>query len=386
MPYVDSRSCRSSHDALVLRAPQHVDHVPHAEPLAQPIDAGQRLLRVLGGVVQLGRIETHVAVAAIGLHPLAQVPEQRPPPAGERLGEAHHGAQLVLLHRDPLLVLPRLDERPHPGHVLPAEQQQRLRRQPVPARPADLLVVALEMLRQVPVDHEPDVGLVDTHPEGDRRHHDLDLVENERFLDPVPLLRRQPRVVGVRGDAALAQVGGQLLRPLARGAVDDAGLALVRRQKTLKLSMRVMLLHHLQPDVRPVEAGDEAGGPLAAPACRRMSSRVCGSAVAVRATSGTPGKRSRSCPSATYSGRKSCPHCEMQCASSTAMRATPGAGTAPSPQPRRARSRRRLAQRRQPLEEAVAHHPLRRHVEQVEPPAMRSASTRRAASPSSDEL
>ena len=139
----------------------------------------------------------------------------------------------MLLDRDALLVLPRLDERPHPGHVLPSEEQQRLRRQPIAPRAADLLVVALEMLRQVPVDHEPDVGLVDAHPEGDRGRHDLDLVENERFLDPLPLLRRQPGVVGVRGDAALPQVGGHLLRALARGAVDDPGLTFVLARKCL---------------------------------------------------------------------------------------------------------------------------------------------------------
>ena len=173
------------------------------------------------------------------------------------------------------------------------------------------------MLRQVPVDHEPDVGLVDTHPEGHGGRHDLDLVENERFLDLLPLLRRQPGMVGIRDDAVLPQVRRQLLGALARGAVDDPGLALVLRQKTLKLRMRVMLIHHPQPDVRPVEARQEAARPACSPSLSTMSSRVCGSAVAVRATSGTSGKRSRSCPSATYSGRKSCPHCEMQCASST---------------------------------------------------------------------
>ena len=49
-----------------------------------------------------------------------------------------------------------------------------------------------------------------------------------------------------------------------------------------------------------------------------MSSRVMRSAVAVSAITGMLGKRCLRVPSWVYSGRKSCPHCEMQCASSTA--------------------------------------------------------------------
>ena len=52
--------------------------------------------------------------------------------------------------------------------------------------------------------------------------------------------------------------------------------------------------------------------------CRMMSLRVILSAVAVSATMGTSGKNLRSDLSWVYSGRKSCPHCEMQCASSMA--------------------------------------------------------------------
>ncbi|MPN00491.1 hypothetical protein SDC9_147686 [bioreactor metagenome] len=54
------------------------------------------------------------------------------------------------------------------------------------------------------------------------------------------------------------------------------------------------------------------------PSRRTISSRVVSSAVAVSATNGSVGKRCLSWPSAAYSGRKSCPHCEIQCASSTA--------------------------------------------------------------------
>ncbi len=115
------------------------------------------------------------------------------------------------------------------------------------------------MLRQIPVDHKADIGLVDAHAEGDRGHHDPDLVKNECFLNPVALLCRQPRVVGGRGDAALAQMGGKIIRPFAGRAVDDAGFALVLAEKALKLSVRVILLDHLEADVGAVEAADKAG-------------------------------------------------------------------------------------------------------------------------------
>ena len=210
--------------------------------------------------------------------------------------------------------------------------------------------------------HEADVGLVDPHPEGDRRHHDPDLVKNERFLDPLPLLRRQPRVVGGRGDAARAQVGGQVVRALAGGAVDDAGLALVRRQEPLKLSMRVVLLDHLQADVGPVEAGDEAG--------RLLQPQLVADVVAgVRVGGG--GERDERHPgkAVPQPPQRHVLRPEVVPPLRDAVRLVDGdegdagaaaaAVAAPTPAPR--------PQRRQPLEKRVARHPLRRHVQQVEP-------------------
>ena len=77
-----------------------------------------------------------------------------------------------------------------------------------------------------------------------------------------------------------------------------------------------------------------------------ISARVSSSAVAVSAMRGTPGNRSCSTESWMYSGRKSWPHCETQCASSMANSATLVA--------------------LQQLEEARRHQPLGRDVEQVE--------------------
>ena len=77
-----------------------------------------------------------------------------------------------------------------------------------------------------------------------------------------------------------------------------------------------------------------------------ISRRVGRSAVAVSAIRGTSGQRSWSTASSRYSGRKSWPHCETQCASSIANRAS---GIWP-----------------EPGEETVAQEPLGSEVEQVQ--------------------
>ena len=56
-----------------------------------------------------------------------------------------------------------------------------------------------------------------------------------------------------------------------------------------------------------------------------MSAWTRAVAVAVNATQTAAGYRLRMGKSWRYSGRKSCPHCEMQCASSMARQATRGA-------------------------------------------------------------
>jgi hypothetical protein len=77
---------------------------------------------------------------------------------------------------------PPLDEHARGDDVLQAEQAERLGGQPVATCSAGLLVVALDVLGAVVVDHEAHVGLVDAHAERDGGHDDLDLVAQERVL------------------------------------------------------------------------------------------------------------------------------------------------------------------------------------------------------------
>ena len=127
------------------------------------------------------------------------------------------------------------------------------------------------------------------------------------------------------------------------------------RMKRSSCARGVVLVDDGVADVRPVEAGRRTRARRRAPAGATISARVCGSAVAVSAMRGTPGKRSCSSDSCRYSGRKSWPHCDTQCASSmanSAMRARSsssrqrGVDAAARARRRAGRARRRAARAR----------------------------------------
>ncbi len=89
------------------------------------------------------------------------------------------------------------------------------------------MVVALDVLRQIVVDHEPHVGLVDPHPESNRCHHHLDFVLDELLLALVTFAARESGVVRGRLDAFLCQLLGDGLCARPTEAVDDPALPLV---------------------------------------------------------------------------------------------------------------------------------------------------------------
>ncbi len=100
-------------------------------------------------------------------------------------------------------------------------EQQRVRRAPVAAGPADHLHVALERLREVVERDEADVGLVDPHPERRRRDDRLDPPLDERLLRLGALGRLEPGVVVGRGEVMRAQRPSEALAAAARPRVDD---------------------------------------------------------------------------------------------------------------------------------------------------------------------
>ena len=67
-------------------------------------------------------------------------------------------------------------------HVAGAEEQDAFAGQSVAARAAGFLVIALDVFRQIVVDDEADVRLVDAHAEGDGRADHPHVVAQEKFL------------------------------------------------------------------------------------------------------------------------------------------------------------------------------------------------------------
>ena len=163
------------------------------------------------------------------------------------------------------------------------------------------------------MDDEADVGLVDAHAEGDGRDDHLDVLHEETVLVLGAGLRVQAGVVGEGLDAVDGQQLGQLLHLLAAEAVDDAGLAGVLADETDDVLLGVHLVADLVVEVRAVEGGLEDGGVGDAEVLEDV-----GVAVAVRAMTGAGWMSSMMDRIFRYSGRKSWPHSEMQCASSTA--------------------------------------------------------------------
>ncbi len=164
-------------------AAQDVDQVAGAEALAGAQHGGERLARGLGAVPRLDRLAAIVALAAIARIGLAEMGEDRPPPAAcgfadaEQRVELGAGDALDLVRRVALV-----DHPPAQCDVLHAIEHQGFGRRAVAAGAAGFLVIGFEARRQVEMRDEADVRLVDPHAEGDGRDQDQPLVGEEGVL------------------------------------------------------------------------------------------------------------------------------------------------------------------------------------------------------------
>jgi hypothetical protein len=169
------------------------------------------------------------------------------------------------------------------------------------------------------VDDDAHVALVDPHPEGVGGHHHLRRAAHEALLDALPLQVLDAGVVAHRVDPRAAQQRRERVHVLARRCVHD-GRALAPAQELQEeavLFAVVLGAQHVPHQVAPVEPGDQRGrvaqGELAddvAPHLLRGSGGERGD--------GRVAQRVRTSPRRRYDGRKSCPHSDTQCASSTA--------------------------------------------------------------------
>ena len=197
----------------------------------------------------------------------------RRPPAGSRRRwprprrrDASSRSTLRSARRDAVDLPPR---EPRPGRhpelpldVVRRVQQHAARRVTVAAGPPRLLQVVLERPRDVGVNHQAHIGLIDAHAERVGGCDHPKLTADEAPLDVLPGLRRQTGVETGRRDLLFPQELGHLFRRQARGAVHDRASGVIRRQVSHQdlVNVREFLAlgrHHLELEVRSLGAAVE---------------------------------------------------------------------------------------------------------------------------------
>ena len=132
----------------------------------------------------------------------------------------------------------------------------------VPAGAAELLIERLDRAREVGMNHEADVGLVDPQSEGIGRHHDRDLSAHEPVLAGGPIGGLHPAMVGGHLEASGAQARGQVVECPDRRHVDDSA-ALGPPQEIGHLLLPLLLViggGHREMEVGPIEPGMDDPG------------------------------------------------------------------------------------------------------------------------------
>ena len=152
-----------------------------------------------------------------------------------------------------------------------------------PSRPArHHLHVALERLGVVVERHEPDVRLVDPHPEGGRCDDRLDPAFDEGLLSGCAFGRLEPGVVVNGCQVVGAQRARQALAAAPGARVDDRGLAAQLVQPADERPQpRLLAVDDLDvvAEIRPDDAGRTISG--SRPRATAISRSVAGVAVAV---------------------------------------------------------------------------------------------------------
>ncbi len=129
----------------------------------------------------------------------------------------------------------------------------------VTARTTGLLVVTLDALRDIVVDHVPDIGLVDTHAKRDSGTDNIHIVVDEGVLDLLPHLLGEPRIIRRCLVPPAPEVFSNFLGFALGKAVDDPGLSPVLADDVEQLEFGVLLRYNPVPEVLPVKTADEFG-------------------------------------------------------------------------------------------------------------------------------
>src|SRR5207244_8514994 len=156
-------------DHFPVRPAKNIDNVIQAEAESvsgvNAMDTGKEFLRVHRSVESFARLQTIIATVAWYLRKcFAKIFQQRGAPAFTRLGVMDHLLQLRPSDRRFLFAL-FIDEVDLLGHIAGAEKQYAFSRQTVAPGPAGLLVITLQIFRQIIMHNETDVRLIDAHSE-----------------------------------------------------------------------------------------------------------------------------------------------------------------------------------------------------------------------------
>ena len=211
---------------LVRRASyENLGHIFHLLGLFETEDRLDSRTELFGGVHTFRGVETIVTRSAIiGLILLTEIVEQRLAAAdgGLRIGRGldQKLARDLLFHRRF-----RLNEFLELLYIFIGVESDAVAFAAVTPGASGLLIISLKAFGNVVVDHEADVGLVDTHAESDSGHDYLDLLVKERILVDGTRISIHAGVVGQRLDIVYFQNFSKLLDLLSREAIDDAGFS-----------------------------------------------------------------------------------------------------------------------------------------------------------------
>ena len=239
-------------------ADQHVDDMHGAKALTGAIYRRQNLLCSLGTVEHFRRRQAHVTITAVLIQRVVKVRQQGPAPAAGDLAPAQQGIEFHPFAAFMRFIRGgRIDHLPKTHDVLQPVYHPCSGRFTIATRATGFLVVRFQALWQVQMGDEAYVRLVDAQAECNGGDNDHAIVIQEPMLVLGPGGRVETRVIGKRVESLANQPGRRGFRFLARHAVNDTRIAVVGRQESEQLTLRIELVLHQVADVGPVEAGNE---------------------------------------------------------------------------------------------------------------------------------
>ncbi len=207
-------------DVLVFLGHQQVGNVFAVETLAGELHRIKHQRHLLLHGECFGRLHAVVTEAAIFAVIFAKITEQLPTAAHAQIGVSHHLAQQVagVVALGDRLVFIEFFQFQDVGVAI---KHQAVAFQPIAPGAARFLIVAFQRLRNVVVDDEAHIGLVDAHPEGNGCHDHLHVLVQEGILVAHAGVRVQPGVVGQRPHIVDVQQGGDFLHLFAAKAINN---------------------------------------------------------------------------------------------------------------------------------------------------------------------